>query len=103
MYAIRNKALAAAVFATTAVLFIGSVLSVWLVWPVHPESWCVVGHLGTLWTSLAWVPQHIRISGVERVWELHLWNVAGLAILSSLSAAVGASVYVSKRRRAPEH
>ena len=99
MRAIRNTPWSASAVAVITVLFVGSVLPVWIVWRLVPEGHCAVGELGTLWQALFWLPQHLRIAGNEHAWNLHLWNVVGLSILSSLSAAVGASVYVSKRRR----
>ena len=99
MRAIRNVAESAAAVAVITVLFVGSVLPVWIVWHLTPEGQCAVGEPGTLWQALFRLPQNLRIAGNEQAWNLHLWNVVGLAIQSSLSAAVGASVYVSKRRR----
>lgn len=99
MRAIRNIPRSASAVAAIMVLFVGSVLPVWIVRRLTPEGHCAVGEPGNLWQALFWLPQNLRIVGNEQSWNLHLWNVVGLAILSSLSAAVGASVYVSKRRR----
>lgn len=99
MRAIRNTPWPASAVAVITVLLVGPLLPVWIVWHLTPEGHCAVGKPGTLWQALFWLPQNLRIAGNEQAWNLHLWNVVGLAILSSLSAAVGASVYVSKRRR----
>lgn len=102
MRAIRNKPLLAAAFAAAAVMIIGSVLPVWVVWRVFPEMWEAVGEYGTLWRTSIWLPQNILGLPVADLWKLHLWNVVGLAILSSVSTAVGTRVYLSRRRRVTE-
>lgn len=102
MRAIQNSPFLASALTATAVMLIGSVLPVWIVWRVFPESWCVVGESGTLWEALIWFPQHLRVDRSGLVWNVQMWNIVGLAILCSLSAAVGAIVYIRRRRRLAE-
>lgn len=72
MRTIRNTAGSAAVVAAIAVLFVGTVLPVWVVWRLIPQGHCSVGKPGTLWQALLWLPQHVRLDGVESAWNLHL-------------------------------
>lgn len=100
MFTLPNNPRSAALLAAAAVMFVGSVLPVWCVWRIYPEMWEGVGDFGTLWRVAVWLPNNIR--GEPRpamLLDLHSWNLVGLAILSTASAAVGARVYVVKRRR----
>ena len=93
----KSRDVILSISATLVVLFIASLVPIWIEWRITPEEG--VGYRGNLWNTVAQLSSNIdNLRSYPSLWELHLSNILFAAIVVIIATVVGLVVFSKSRK-----